>query len=122
MGLRDTIAKGVNSVFTALGDIPETATYRRQSSAYDPSTGVNSQIDTDFTLPVIFTSYQNFEIDRVAILSTDVKAIVKQEDMGTTIPSSTTDKIIRSNGEVFHVLRYSEDPAGATYTIQLRKP
>lgn len=119
MGLRDTLAKATASAFTALGDIPETATYRRSSSVYDPSTGSNVETYVEFTLPVIFTSYQNFEIDRVSVLSTDVKAIVQQADVGIT-PSATTDMIIMANGEEFMVLRYAADPAGATYSIQLR--
>lgn len=120
MGLRDTLAKAADSAFKALGDIPESATYRRTTNTYNPATGSSVDVDSDFTLDVIFTSYQNFEIDRVAILSTDVKAIIKTADMTGLIPSASADMVIRSNGEEFHVLRYSEDPAGATYSIQLR--
>lgn len=122
MSLRDTIAKGVANAFKALDDIPETATYRRTTTVYDPQTGTSTTTTEDLSPQVIFTSYQNFEIDRVAVLSTDVKAIIQQAALSDFTPTAATDQIIRFNGETFNVLRYSADPAGATFSIQLRAP
>ena len=119
MGLRDTISSAVGSAFAALGDIPEAVTYRRSVNTYDPQTSANSVVDTDITITPVFTSYEKFEVDRVMILATDVKAIVQQSDMDGTTPSPNTDTVIR-NGVIFDVLRYGEDPSQSIYTLQLR--
>ena len=122
MGLKATIASAVGSAFTALDDIPESVTYRRTTVGYNPQTGDDTPTDADITVDVVFTRYQQFEVDRVMILSTDVKAIVQQSDMGVVVPASDTDSVIRANGQTFNVLRFSEDPAAATFSMQLRAP
>ena len=122
MSLRNTIASAVDSAWVALDDIPESVTYRRTTVTYDPSTGTYVDSNADITINIIFTRYQNFEVDRVAILATDVKGIIKQAEMGSTTPAAATDLVLRANGEIFNVLRYGEDPAGATFSVQLRSP
>lgn len=121
MGLRNTVASAVASAFTALDDIPEAVTYRRTTSVYDPQTGTNVTTDSDITVNMVFTSYKNLEIDRVTVLTTDVKGIVQQADMGDISPSMATDTVVRGD-ETFNVLFYSQDPTSSIYTIQLRKP
>lgn len=119
MGLkRANIAKAVSAAFKAVGDIAETSTLRRTTTSYAPSTGVNTKTTTDYTITAIFTSYNNFEIDKVVILSTDVKCLIKSSDL-TFIPVMATDTIIRS-GITYNILRTQQDPSQSIYTLQLR--
>lgn len=122
MGLkRKTIHAVVDSAFKSLGDIVESCTHRVSSSTYSPSTGTNIISTTDATIKAIFTSYKQFEVDRISILTKDVKMICKQSDFAT-IPIPATDSIIRSDGSTYNIISVQGDPAGATYIIQLRAP
>lgn len=124
MGLRATIVGAVSSAFKAVGDIAETCTYRRTSSTYNPATGANVITNTDYTiLRAIYSKYESFEIDKVVVLGSDVKMIVQKSELGTTVPNLATDKLLRtSDSKTYNIIRVSQDPAGATYTIQLRSP
>lgn len=121
MGLsRATLAKVVSAAFNALGDIPESVVYRRTSSSYVPSTGTNTITNTNYTIDAIFTSFQSVEIDRVAVLASDLKMILEQSEL-TITPNLATDKVVR-NSQTFNILRIFQDPTGATWTLQLRAP
>ena len=61
---------------------------------------------------------ENFEIDKVVVLATDVKLIFQQSEINTT-PSTATDIIVRGTKE-YHILSVGQDPAAAIYTLQLR--
>lgn len=118
--LKATLAKAVTSAFTAVGDIKQTVTYRRTTSTYNPHTGTNTTTNVDYTLSVILTSFNNIEIDKVTVLAFDRKMIVQTKDL-TLTPSMATDKVI-INGKVHNVIQVKQDPALATYTLQLRAP
>ncbi len=120
MGLRRaTIAKAVGSAFKALGDIPESTVIRRVSNTYDTATGVNTKTTSDDSITkAVFTRYESFEVDKVVILATDVKLIFQQSEVSTR-PDMALDTIIRGTS-VYNILRVGEDPAAATYSLQLR--
>lgn len=120
MSLRATLAKAVGSAFTALGDIVLSGTYRRTSSTYNPATGANVVTNTDYTVPMVLTKYDSFEVDRQSVLSTDRKCIVRQAAMSVT-PNIATDKVI-AESKTYNIIRVTQDPAAATYTLQLRSP
>ena len=116
---RATIAKAINSAFKVLGDIPEAATLRRTTSSYDTSTGDNTLSTTDYPMSkAVFVKYETFEVDKVVVLASDVKLILQQSDLAVR-PALATDTIIR-NSRTYNILRVGEDPAAATYTLQLR--
>ena len=123
MGLRATIASAVGAAFTAIGDIPESCTYRRTSSTYNPATGTNVITNTDYTLSkVIWSRFESFEVDKLVVLGSDVKVILQTSALSVT-PNIATDQMIRtSDGKIYNILRVSKDPAGAIYTMQLRSP
>lgn len=120
---RSSIVKAVSSAFKALGEIPESITYRRVASTYNPTTGTVTQTNTDYTISkMIFTRFENFEVDKQVVLASDVKAIFQRSELSIT-PSTATDKIVRtSDGKIYNILRVSQDPAAATFTLQLRSP
>jgi hypothetical protein len=118
MGLRETIAKAVDSAWAAIGDIPEDATFRRVSKTYSPATGQWVDSNTDYTVPIVFTRFEAMELDKVYVFAVDLKAIIKQNDM-PVVPNTSSDRVVR-NGTIYNVVRVFQDPAGATYTLQLR--
>jgi len=123
MGLREAIVKAVGSAYTALGNIPEAATYRRVSSVYNPATGgmVTTNSDTAIS-KAIFTSYDNMAVDKINILATDLKLLIQQSELSIT-PNIATDRVIRlSDGKVFNIIRTSQDPVRSLHILQLRSP
>jgi hypothetical protein len=116
---RSSITKAVNSAFKVLGDIPEAAILRRTTSTYDSSTGINATSTSDSAISkAVFTRFESFEVDKVVVLASDVKLIFQQSEISVT-PSLATDTLIR-NSISYNILRVGQDPAAATYTLQLR--
>lgn len=124
MGLRATLAKAVTSAFTALGDIPEACTYRRTSSTYNPTTGANVIVNTDTAITKgVFVKYEGMEVDKIVVLASDVKFLVRKSELSTIVPNLATDKLIRtSDSKTYNIIRYSIDPSGSVITLQLRSP
>lgn len=121
MGLRAVFASAVASAFTALGDIPQSATYRRTTTTYVPSTGNNTSTNADTTITAIFTRFNEIEIARTSgIQVTDIKALVQVASLAIT-PSIQLDTII-NGGNTYNVVNFNKDPAGAMYVFQLRAP
>ena len=121
MGLRATFASAVSAAFTALGDIPQSATYRRTTTTYDPTTGNNTSTNADTTVTAIFTRFSEMEIGRaVGIQVTDVKMLLQQSSLAIT-PSIQLDTII-NGGNTYNIVNFNPDPAGAMYVFQLRAP
>lgn len=122
MGLRATLDGVVTSIFSAIGDIPETSTYRRIASAYVPATGVTTLVNTDYTLSkVVWTRFESFEVDKQTVLASDVKVIFQTSKLAI-VPNIATDKVVRADGKIYNLLRVMHDPAGVTTTLQLRAP
>lgn len=114
-----TIIKAVSSAFKVLGDIPEVATLRRTTNSYDASTGDGALSTSDYTIAkAIFTKFESFEVDKVVVLASDTKLIIQQSEL-TITPSLAYDTIIR-RGIPYNILRVGQDPADATFTMQLR--
>ena len=121
MGLRATFASAVASAFTALGDIPLSTTYRRTVTTYVPSTGNNTSVDTDYTVSAVFTRFSELEIGRtVGLQVSDVKMIIQTASLAVT-PNIQTDTVVTA-AKTYNIVNYNPDPAGATYTFQLRAP
>lgn len=116
---RASLAKAVSSAFSALGDIPESITFRRETSTYVASTGVNTKTDSDTTVSkAVFTSYKATEVDGTVIMAYDVKVLIQQSDISIT-PNLATDVVIRGS-RTYNIVSSMEDPAGVLYILQLR--
>ena len=121
MGLSATIGRAVGSAFTALGDLVKTATYRRTSSSYDPATGANTVTNSDTSVSAVFTKFTELEIQRsTGMQVTDVKMTIQQSAI-TVTPSTQTDRVLYG-GKTYAIVNFTPDPAGATFTLQLRAP
>lgn len=112
------VSKAVSAAFTAIADIKEFATYRRSVSTYDPSLGTNSVVDTDYPLTVVFTRFEETEVDHNVVLTDDIKMIVQTADM-SVVPNTGTDRVVRG-GEVYEIINFKVDPSKSVYFVQLR--
>lgn len=121
MSLRATIAKAVDSAFTAAGDIPQSVIYRRNIVTYDPSTGNSTVVENDTAVNAIFTRFNEIEVARtVGLQITDVKMIVQVKSM-TIVPSIQIDTVVTPT-KTYNIINYNVDPSGSIYMIQLRAP
>lgn len=122
MGLRSVIASAVASGVAALGDLRTSVGYYQPSAnTYDPSTGATTRTETVQTIPdAILTSYKQSDIDGDRVLETDRKLIIQTSRLAAE-PRKGEDQVDIA-GTRWRVQDWKTDPAGATYTIQLRLP
>ena len=121
MGLRDEITADIKDAFdTDLADAVQPFTGIRtvqgEPSIEDILTNtVGSNSTTiNYSGRGVFSSYAEIEVDNESIQMNDVKLIALQDEVANT---PKLDDVI--NG--YQVVAVNQDPAMATYTIQLRK-
>lgn len=120
MGLRETIAAGIASGFQALGNVVESVSYLAYSasSSYSPTTGLVTRVETTQAIAGIFYDYTKREIDGSVIKPHDQKFICQQASFTTT--PALQDRLTRSDGKSWEVLYVGQDPAYATWILQVR--
>lgn len=120
MGLKATIAAAVSAGFKALDDLPEIVTYlaRSASSTYDPTTGTSTRNEAPYTLGGLFLEYSKREIDGEQVKPHDQKFLFQQADLA--VRPTLSDRILRADGKYWEVLAVNEDPAHATWDLQIR--
>ena len=120
MGLRETVQQAVLSGFTALGNLLESVTYKSQGTVgYTPTTtGVVTRPETDYTITGLFYEYKKQEIDGEQIKPHDMRFLCLQSVLAVT--PKITDRIVRSTGKAWEVISVKEDPAHATWELQMR--
>ena len=122
MGLRKAIASGAKAAMKAAGDIPVAAVFTNVTGTdYNPSTGVNSETKDDYPVSGLLYDYTAKEIADSGgrIKSTDQKFMLLQEDLPIA-PSLISYATI--SAKKWNIEDYGQDPAGATWIFQLRKP
>ena len=132
MGLQDFFKAAAQTIFSVVDDVLESATYRRQTTGYDPSTGDTTETNTDHTLRVRVESYRSEEVtgnsltaatgrtSGADILRNDLKVIFPVDDLPIT----------PQTGDLFFVRLFwwevmdyqNEDGANIVWTLQLRRP
>ncbi|RYG14074.1 MAG: hypothetical protein EON92_03495 [Burkholderiales bacterium] len=117
MGMRAEIQAGLAEAFNdpdGLADAVQTFTGSRASngSGYDPDTGTTAGATT-YTGRGVFAGYDNDNVDGSRVRATDTKLIALQNEV--TLRPMPDDRI---NGQA--VVSVGQDPAGATWVVQLR--
>lgn len=130
MGMRDEIQADLAEAFVdpdGLADAvkPVTGT-RTVKGGYDPDIGGTLPASTIYYVGRgVFGSYLTKEIDGSRIQTEDVKLLVLQNELFEGQAGAVTDvsAVPKIGDQVsgYRVLNVSEDPAQATWTIQLRK-
>ena len=120
MGLKETILGAVKAGFGALGNLKESVTYKSfaASSTYDPATGTVTRVETSYTLSGLFLEYAKRDIDGEQIKPHDQKFLFQQADLSVT--PTLQDRITRATGANWEIVGVSEDPAHATWEVQVR--
>ncbi|MQT83985.1 hypothetical protein GHN92_05305 [Pseudomonas sp. FSL R10-2964] len=127
MGLREEIQADLAEAFdTDLADAVRAVSGARVvAGEYDPITGSDTGGSTlNYSGRGVFSSYLAREIDGSLIQTTDEKLLVLQNELFVLLDGAQTAEIAApAIGDINsgkRVLNVSEDPAMATFTIQLR--
>ncbi|WJN52124.1 hypothetical protein [Pseudomonas asiatica] len=130
MGMRSEIQADLAEAFDdpdGLADTVKPVTGSRTvKGGYDPDIGGTLPASTIYYVGRgVFGSYLTKEIDGSRIQTEDVKLLVLQNELFEGQAGAVTDApaVPRIGDQVsgYRVLNVSEDPAQATWTIQLRK-
>lgn len=119
--INQLLTKHLSTAFSGvLSDTVSTFTATRAGTGgyYDPEIGdyVDSN-DTTYTGRGVFSAFNDFEIQASQVDINDIKLICLQAEV-TLKPK--VDDIIVQDGKERNVLSVKEDPASATWTLQLR--
>lgn len=125
MGLRGTFAKAAETIFTAAGDVPVAMYYYAHGSAvYDVSSG-NVSAGTSLTVTtMVFEKFKQVNKDNDNVKPTDMQGTFPQSYLPGITPSVDDHlQVIEAGASVrYNIVDKMQDPAGATWVLQLRKP
>lgn len=127
--MRGVFQGAVSSIFSAMGDIVESATYTSLgTSTYNPVTRTTSSTDETAAVDVILDEYGAVELrfserlnDDQSIIPGDKKCLVKASDLSGITPK-VLDTITLSDGIAWQIKAIKIDPAMAMYIFQIRRP
>ena len=130
MGLRDDLQADIAEAFDdadGLADAVTTFTGSRTtvSDVYDPVTGTYPETTIGYSGRGVFGGYSVEEIDGQHIVRNDVKLTALQNEVlldsdGTPAVPAVDDAVSGPDGD-YRVISVGQDPAGASWTVQLRK-
>ncbi|MNN45319.1 hypothetical protein D3C81_1596460 [compost metagenome] len=130
MGMREEIQADLAEAFDDPDGLADTvkpvAGSRTVKGGYDPTIGGTVPASTTYYVGRgVFGSYLAKEIDGSRIQTEDVKLLVLQnelfEEQGGQVSETPAAPKIGDQVSGYRALNVSEDPAKATWTIQLRK-
>jgi hypothetical protein len=124
MGLRDVFKNAADTIFTAVGDIPEDVYYHFVGDAkYDASSGTMDRVDYRLAVPMIFSNYTANEVNQEGVQPTDLKAMAQTSFFTKEPNANDFIKRIENYASVtYEVVQVKTDPVEAVWEFQLRKP
>lgn len=128
MGMREEIQAEMAEAFDdpdGLADaVKPVKGVRKVVGEYDPDLGGAPEVTTTYGGRGVFGSYLAKEIDGSLIQTTDEKLLVLQNELFITVMGEPTAEAATPKiGDIIggkRALNVAQDPAGATWTIQLR--
>lgn len=126
MGLRDDLSADIAEAFdTDLADAVTEFTGTRVTGegTYDPVTEEWEPGTLTYTGRGVFGGYSVDMIDGISILRTDTKLTALQAEVVKTVSGAVTPETPKVDDTIngMKVISLGQDPAGASYSIQLRK-
>jgi hypothetical protein len=120
MGLKERIVAGVTAGLQATGNVRRTVTYKAQSAdpSYAPASGTVTRPETNYTVSGVLYGYRRDEIDDVLVRRYDQQFVFLQADLAVT--PKVTERLVLDDGTSWEILRVEQDPAQATWMLQLR--
>ena len=133
MSLLTDIQAAVADGFSALDDLPVEVTYVQPdvSATYDAATDAYTGTDTETTIPkallLSFSTKERLNSLQLSsgtpgkeIRETDRKLVFEAASVSSLTPDTSGQVVISS--VTWSVVSVHQDPAGATWTLQIRKP
>ncbi len=122
MGLRETIQNATGSAIAALGNVAVSTNYRAfVSTTYNASTGVaTTTYTTTAGVSVVFDAFRLEQIDGEKVKPEDKIALVAQVQISGTTPNDNDQ--ITEGTKTWNVVKVGVDPAGALWSLQIRRP
>lgn len=112
--------KGAETIFKVFAEIAHSATY--VTVAYNDFEG-ESPVETSTTIEVIMDTFSERDVQFLSFSAllqpTDIKGLVRGTQL-SGVEMGTNDKVVIDSVD-YHVIAYSTDPAGAVYTLALRR-
>lgn len=127
MGLRDDLQRDLGEAFdTDLADAVKLVSgVRTMQAEYDPDSPTPGETVTNYAGRGVFGKYLSTEIDGTLIQTSDEKLTILQNELFVTVLGSPTEtQAVPEIGDMINgrrAMNVSQDPAGATWKIQLRK-
>lgn len=128
MGLRDDLQRDLAEAFdTDLADaVNPVVGVRKVQGEYDPDSGTTTpEAITNYAGRGVFGKYLAKEIDGSLIQTADEKLTILQNELFITLLGEPTETLaVPEIGDVIggkRAMNVSQDPAKATWTVQLRK-
>lgn len=121
MSLLAQVAAGVETAFTAAGDLVSSAQYvvRSGASTYDPVTDTHSTPTTTYTVRALRSSFTEQEREASPVTVEDVKILVPASDLDGTKPRETD--YFQLDGLQYNVLAARGIPGNSLWIITGRK-
>lgn len=121
MGLRLDIQTDVASAFdTDLSDAVRTLTLKHiTSTAFNPATGVDVPTYVNYTSRGVFDNLTEVDLVETPLGLVDTKVIILQNEIDAA--PALDDQIVDSNGDIYRILKFGEDPAKCIYELGCRR-
>jgi len=121
MSLSTELKSLASGVMGAVSGLTTAVTYTAHTAnpAYDPATRTVTESTAAYAVSMVLTSYEQREIDNRSVMGTDIKAIIAQNDL---TPTPTLKDTVTIAGVKHEIVNIGQDPAGAIWKFQLRKP
>ncbi|MFD2641853.1 hypothetical protein [Pseudomonas japonica] len=96
---------------------------RSVQGAYDPELGGSTSTTVHYLGRGVFGQYKSREVDGTRILASDVRLKVLQNELLMEEGANATPAVPAIGDQIsgYRVINVGQDPAKATWTIQLRK-
>ena len=124
MGIESVFKKAAVTAAKVFDGVFKPATYQAAgSSEYNASTGVVTASTVNYPIKMMDDRYSKYLIDNEKIMPADVKGVIPQENLPVIPNKGDKIKRIEANASVtYEVVDIDQDPAGALWELQLRKP
>ena len=125
MGLKSLFQNAAVAIVNAFDDIPVSIVYHSTgTSSYDTDTGVNTETgDTDYVIEKVFIfDYESREIDGEKIKKTDQMLLIPYSSMPVAPEMDDYVKFSVDGAKWNIVVEPEQDPTGAWYIYQIRRP
>lgn len=126
MGLRDDLQADIAAAFDDADGLADavttfTATRTTVSDTMDPETGTYPETTSAYSGRGVFGSYRAEEIDGQHVVRTDVKLTALQNEITRDSDGAQFAPEVDDVIDGYDVMHVGKDPAGASWSIQLRK-